>query len=143
MDNMEETPADFTLSAEKAFFVLVRARAVSAKDGLSDPGSSSNPSDDKAVDILEDTAQDPTRQELADAIDGLNEDERFDLLALMWIGREDFSADEWADARKTAADQRPGQITRYLCETPLLSDYLEEGLTRLGISYADFERDHL
>jgi len=91
---MEETPDDLTLSAEKAFFILVKARAFDAKVEQTDPDSGSNPSDDKDVHVLEDTVDDPTQQELIDAMEALNVDERFDLLAVMWIGRGDFTGND-------------------------------------------------
>jgi len=140
---MEETPDDLTLSAEKAFFILVKARAFDAKVEQTDPDSGSNPSDDKDVHVLEDTVDDPTQQELIDAMEALNVDERFDLLAVMWIGRGDFTAEAWPEVRTKAADLRPEQVPQYLSQTPLLSDYLEEGLNQIGVSLDDFESGRL
>jgi hypothetical protein len=55
-----ETDAGLAISGEKAFYIIVKAREFDEKDAPSDPGSGSNPSDDKEVDILEDYRDDPT-----------------------------------------------------------------------------------
>ncbi|MDJ0932962.1 DUF3775 domain-containing protein [Breoghania sp.] len=34
-------------------------------------------------------------------------------------------------------------IAEYLCGTPLLADYLHEGLSMLGYSCAEYEEQHL
>jgi hypothetical protein len=48
----EETDAGLAVSREKAFYIIVKAREFDEKVAPSDPGSGSNPSDDKEVDIL-------------------------------------------------------------------------------------------
>jgi len=132
----KETSDALTISAEKAFFIIVKAREFDEKVAPSDPGSGSNPSDDKAVDVLE-AGDDATLQELAAALTGLNEDEQLDLVGLMWLGRGDFGT--FAEARQQAADMTDKHIPRYLIGTPQLGDYLEEGLATLGISLESFE----
>lgn len=132
----KETSDALTISAEKAFFIIVKAREFDEKVAPSDPGSGSNPSDDKEVDVLE-AGDDATLQELAAALTGLNEDEQLDLVGLMWLGRGDFGT--FAEARQQAADMTDKHIPRYLIGTPQLGDYLEDGLATLGISLESFE----
>jgi hypothetical protein len=132
----KETSDALTISAEKAFFIIVKAREFDEKVAPSDPGSGSNPSDDKEVDVLE-AGDDATLQELAAALTGLNEDEQLDLVGLMWLGRGDSGT--FAEARQQAADMTDKHIPRYLIGTPQLGDYLEEGLATLGISLESFE----
>ncbi len=132
----KETSDALTISAERAFFIIVKAREFDEKVAPSDPGSGSNPSDDREVDVLE-AGEDATLQELAAALTGLNEDEQLDLVGLMWLGRGDF--DTFAEARQQAADMTDKHIPRYLIGTPQLGDYLEEGLATLGISLESFE----
>jgi hypothetical protein len=132
----KETSDALTISAEKAFFIIVKAREFDEKVAPSDPGSGSNPSDDKEVDVLE-AGDDATLQELGAALTGLNEDEQLDLVGLMWLGRGDFGT--FAEARQQAADMTDKHIPRYLIGTPQLGDYLEEGLATLGISLESFE----
>ena len=90
--------------------------------------------------ILLDTPDNPTEQELRDAIDGLNVDEREELLALLWLGRGDFDAQGWREAIQQARDLRTITETDDLLGTPLLGDYLEEGVEALGLSLEDFQR---
>lgn len=140
---MQGDPLDLTVSPEKVFYILVKAREFDEKTEASDDSAGSNAADDGDVDILEDRPDDPTYQELIDSIEGLNEDEQLDLVALMWIGRGDFTAEEWQEARDQAADVRPRNTAHYLSETPLLSDFLEEGLSKAGYSIEEFEIDRL
>jgi hypothetical protein len=135
--------ANLAISPDKVFFIIVKAREFDAKEELSDPDSGSNPSDDNAIDILEERADDPTYEELASAIRALNIDEQLDLLALTWIGRGDFDAADWKAARAEAAGVGHKHVTRYLVHTPLLSDYLTEAMADLGYSFEDLEKDRL
>ena len=134
---------ELTLSPEKAFYILVKAREFDAQVEETDPNAGSNPSDDNSIAILEDAPDDPTAQEFFDAVDALNEDEQLDLLALTWLGRGDFSADEWDLARKTANEMEDKHIALYLLETPLLSDFLEEALSMLGHDSLEEKLNHL
>ena len=134
---------ELAISVEKVFFIIVKAREFDAKEGVADPDSGSNPADDREVDILEDLPDDPTYEEFASAIRALNVDEQLDLLALMWIGRGDFSPEEWPEARKEAATVSHRHVTRYLVHTPLAGDYLEEAMTALGYSFEEEEKKRL
>ena len=91
--------------------------------------------------MLEEEGDDPVEQELASALDALNIDEQLDLIALMWLGRGNFSS--FAEAREEASDMREKHIPSYLIGTPKLGDYLEEGLAQLGISLEDYEKNRL
>jgi len=135
--------ANLTISPDKVFFIVVKAREFDAKEELSDPDSGSNPSDDKDIDILEEKSDDPTFEELASAIRSLNIDEQLDLLALTWIGRGDFDAADWKTARAEAAGVGHKHVTRYLVHTPLLGDYLTEAMAGLGYDFEDLEKNHL
>ena len=132
----QERSDALTISAEKAFFIIVKAREFDEKVALSDPETGSNPSDDKEVDVLE-AGDDATLQELAAVLTRLNVDEQLDLVGLMWLGRGDFGT--FAEARQQAAEMTDRHIPRYLIGTPQLGDYLEEGLSTLGISLESFE----
>ena len=96
------------------------------------PNSGSNPTDDREIDVLEEEADNPVVQELQAAFERLNIDEQLDLLALTWLGRGEFGT--FAEARKEAEGLDEVHAGRYLIGTPLLGDYLEEGLSQLGIS---------
>ncbi len=130
------------ISPEAAFFILLKAREFDEKVEQTDPDSGSNASDDLEVDVLEDTSDDSTLFELAAAINALDEDERLDLIALIWVGRGDFALDEWDEARRAAADIGRERAPRYVAGIPTVSDYLEDALSQLGFTLADYLDEH-
>jgi hypothetical protein len=136
VDGESETP-QLSIPTDKIGFIIVKARAYDVKEGVSDPDSGSNPTDDGDTDVLEDGADDPTRRELMDAIRGLNEDEQIELVALAWVGRGTFDLDEWDEAVETARTEHNKRTAQYLIGLPLLGDYLEEGLSQFGESISD------
>lgn len=75
--------------------------------------------------------------ELATSIERLNDDQKADLVALMWLGRGDFDA--YREARKMAAERQNSHTARYLLGEPLLAEHLEEALTILGYAPEDFQ----
>src|SRR3546814_18658409 len=76
---------------------------------------------------------------MREVIDDLNEDEQIELVALSWVGRGDFLAEEWDDALTAARDRHTGPTSTYLLGMPLLGDLLEEGFTAVGHSCEDYE----
>lgn len=128
-----------TIPLEKLAFIIEKAREFDATVPADEGDAGSNPADDGESDILLDTPDNPTLQELHDAIDGLNTDEQEELLALIWIGRGDFSQKEWKAAIRQARQRRTASEADYLIGTPLLADFLEEGVAALGLSLEEFE----
>ena len=137
----DDSSMQLSISPEKVFFIIVKAREFDEQVAPSDPDSGSNPADDREIDVLEETADNPVVQELQSAIAALNVDEQLDLLALTWLGRGDFAS--FAQARREAESLDDVHAARYLLGTPLVSDYLEEGLSQLGYSLDDFEVNRL
>ncbi len=84
----------------------------------------------------------PDSRHLRDYIEAMNVDEQTSLVALMWVGRESFGADEWTEACRAAQVERSAPTERYLSGIPQLSDHLEAGLEALGVDVTDAE-DHL
>jgi len=132
-----------SISPEKVFFVIVKAREFEAKDVVTNPDSSSSGADDRMISVLEEHADDPAYEEAQAFIGALSEDEQIDLVALTWLGRGDYTADDWDEVRAEAADAHNERTAEYLLGTPLLPDYLDEGLSMLGISLEDYETGRL
>jgi hypothetical protein len=128
-----------TISSENVCFIIVKAREFDVQDVLTDPGSASNPSDDKSVSILEAHSGNPTFQELREFINALSDEEQIDLVALMRLGRGDGTKEDWSDLRDEAERQHNERTAAYLLGEPLLGDHLEEGLSQFGFSCAEFE----
>lgn len=124
------------IALDKVCELILRARAVDVKEGVTDPDSGSNGVDDGMTDVLIDTPDDPTEEEIREVIAGMNDDERNDLVAILWIGRGDFDADDWSEALRTARDRDQNSTADYLLGIPNLGDLLDEGLAALGRSCA-------
>ena len=131
------------ISLEKMCYIIIKAREFDAKVEPVEPDPGSNPADSGAREILSDYRNDPTCEELWTALDVLNNDEMVDLLALAWLGRGDYTKDEWADAVAQAWQTRNERAVPYLIGIPLLGDFLEEGLSQLGYSCEEYEIDRL
>ena len=122
-----------TINPDKVCYVIAKAREIDVKvapEELSDD-------DDDMERILEDYADDATYQELKEFLEIQSDDDLVDLLALTWIGRGEYSRAEWQDVRKEIRDVREKHTVEYLLGTPLLADYLEEGLNQFEISCND------
>ena len=121
------------IALDKVCEFILRARALDVKEGETDPDSGSNPIDDGSTDILT-SADDSVEEEIRAFIDGLNDDERHDLIALVYVGRGDMEPEEWPDAVRLARERDAGRTADYLVGIPNLGDLLDEGLESLGRS---------
>lgn len=126
------------ISPDTLSFIIEKAREYDAEAAPVDPDSGSNAADDAQRDILEDTPGNPTREELAAALDGLDEMERVELLAMMLVGRGDYDVESWAEAMMQAREIADQRLTEYLIETPLFGDYLASAANDLGIAVAEY-----
>lgn len=137
----ESNAPEITLEVEPATvcFLIAKARSFDAKVGAAEPDDVSQPGEDEMHNVLEDYGDDPVAEEIRGTINDLNEDEQVELVALTWVGRGDFAAEEWDDALAAAQDRRTGPTADYLLGVPLLGDLLEEGFTALGYTCEDYE----
>ena len=123
--------ATLRISPDKVCYVIAKAREFDVKvapEELEDD-------EDDVERILEDYADDPTFDELKGFLETLNDDELADLLALMWLGRgDDWSIDDWHELLAEVRDVRERHTVDYLLGTPMLADYLDEGLAAFGHS---------
>jgi len=130
------------IAVETVCYVINRAREVMADlDPLED-----EPGQHAADDVIDDIPEEDTGavdnvgyEDLKAFIDSLNEDEQADLVALTWIGRGTYTADDWDEAVEVAHEEHPKRVARYLLSQPLLADELEEGLSEMGLSCEDTE----
>lgn len=111
------------ISPEKVCYLVVKARAF----------------DEDMPNVDEDDPDDPILQELVGFINSLNIAEQVNLVALAWLGRGTFDKEEWESALSQARDAHNEHTARYLLGIPLLGDYLEEGLSKLGYFCEEFE----
>ena len=130
----------FGINIDKVCYVIQLGREFDVKVPAVNSGSGSNPTDDLEVDVLEDRPDDSLEDEFTEFVEGLNDDEQLDLVALMWVGRGTYTPAQWKEARHVAAEEATHSTSEYLLGTPLLADYLEDGLYQLGYSSEDIEK---
>jgi hypothetical protein len=128
------------INADKVCFVIVKARELEAEDEGMRPDSS-NPSDDNFVSVLTEAGYSPNRREVAEFIEAMDEDEQAELVALCWVGRGDFSAEDWDAAVAEAKERKQGPTSRYLLGMPLLASHLEAGLDAFEEGCEGFEEN--
>lgn len=123
---------------EKIGYIITKAREFDAETGMSVTATETEGADEEHH-VLEDYVGNPTYDELYAAIEGLNDDEQAELVALAWLGRGDYDKDEWEEILDEAHRERINATADYLTGIPLLADYLEEGLDLLGYAIEDVE----
>lgn len=131
---------DLAIDPDTVRLFAEKARAISAdvSDGYSAGHDHEIELEDEARDahrhdgLAEEEEEDLTAEELRELIADLNVDETTDLVALAFIGRGDFSADEWAEAQSAARQRGNRRIAAYLMGMPMLGEWLEAGLEAIG-----------
>ncbi|WP_260293053.1 DUF3775 domain-containing protein [Sedimenticola hydrogenitrophicus] len=126
--------AELEINQDTVCFLSEKARLFHCKEEVVIPEVPDSPSDDWALQVLADHSGDTTFQEFKATIEDLEPDQQQAVVALMWVGRGDFSVAEWPAALEEAADSWNEYTAEYLIAHPLLADYLEEGLAAFGYS---------
>jgi len=139
---MADRTFDITLDPALAYLIADLSREYAAEgDGLypnDDEDLDNNEEDDPILEAERRTddgspeSTDPVENELRDIIEGLNVDAQKDLLALIWLGRDDGTPEDWHRVRRQATETPHLHVAQYVEETPLASDYLRSGLANLG-----------
>lgn len=133
----EGTDVNLTVPVESVCFVIAKLREFEAADAIESGDDEPTAIDDDALDELEESNNDTVEFELTSFIDAMSIDEQIDLVALLWLGRGDETADDWNEVRSLASDEHSDHTAAYLLGTPLSPDYLEEGLAKLGFDCED------
>lgn len=132
----QQTPPELSIAVDYIERLSFLVDGAQGREGVSDPDSGSNAADDNMIDALQDTPGDLSRLEVAKEIEDLNERQQNELVALLWLGRGDYEAEEWQEAVAAAAERRDTSTARYLLGEPLTGSLWLEGLNRLGIGSA-------
>ncbi|WP_198377508.1 DUF3775 domain-containing protein [Neoroseomonas rubea] len=124
---------DLGISLESIAAIVDAARAV--QEGEESGAVAREEDEEEGLDAEdeENMDEDALRAFIAD----LNEDEQASLIALAWIGRGDYSGEEWEEARTLAKERNIRDPAEYLLGIEMLGDMLEEGLAELGLSLED------
>ncbi|AUB80898.1 DUF3775 domain-containing protein [Candidatus Thiodictyon syntrophicum] len=118
-------------------YIIAKAREFQSKEEVVIPETPSSPSEDWALQILADHSGDYTLTELVECIGEMNQRQRAELIALMWVGRGDYSMEDWEEAVDEAIGDYSVRAAQYLIAHPMVSDDLEEGLIAHGYSCED------
>jgi Protein of unknown function (DUF3775) len=122
------------INPETVCFLISRARIFHSQEDVVLPDVPDSPTEDWALQTLADHGGDAVFQEFKATVDDLEPDQQQEVVALMWIGREEFSAREWAMALAEARSEWNEYTAEYLIAHPQLADYLLDGLDALGYS---------
>jgi hypothetical protein len=142
---MAERDFDITLNPALAFRIAQLAREYASESDAAIPddekvdddmGDDPMPGENALVDAEASEESGSIEMELSALIDGLSLDAQKDLLALVWLGRDGGSPLDWHRVRRQAGEVCDLHVARYLKETPLAAEFLEEGLSSLGY-YSD------
>lgn len=131
------------IDVEKIAFIITKSREFEAQgsapapEGISEEFFDGELADAEFRETPEVDTDDATYDELRSWIRAINHDDQCQIVALAWVGRGDFSKDEWDEALKIAQDEHNSRTAEYLLGMALLSDYLEDGLSQFEMSYAD------
>ncbi len=120
------------LNPEVVCDIIDKAREFHAQEAVVIPEEPLSPADDWALQVLADHEDDLTFQEVRTAVNDLETDQQITLVALMWLGRGDYTEDQWDEALTDAEAGWTPRTAEYLMSTPLVADYLSEGLALLG-----------
>jgi hypothetical protein len=129
-----ETP-EYTmidLNSESVRNIAAYAREFQTEVSMTAETAPATITDDQAFERLTEFHGDSRYIELKNAIDDLEPDQQRTLVALMWVGRGDYAIDDWEAALTYASEAKGVATADYLIATPLLADYLEEGLSLHG-----------
>ncbi len=74
------------------------AQEFHAKEGVAFPDETSDSSDDWALQVLADHSGDQSVHEFRSIVNDLDPDQQQEVLALMWLGRNDFRSGRVADS---------------------------------------------
>jgi hypothetical protein len=125
---------ELRISSDKVCDYIEAARELAGKVPET-TGDDTTTGDDSPLHLsIEQLKDDPTRQQMVEFVAGLNVEEQVDLLALVYLGRGDFSIDEWDDALDVARGRIDDGDADFMIGDRALPAYLEEGLQAFGRS---------
>ena len=114
--------------------LIALAREFQAKEEVVIPETPESPSEDWAMQVLADHRDDYCLAEFRGIVTDMSERQRAELVALMWVGRGDFSIEEWEDAVDEALGDFSIRAADYVLAHPMVTDHLEEGLIAMDLS---------
>jgi len=128
---------EFELNKDTVQFIIDKAHEFHARDDVTFPEEPEVADEYWSSQVIADFGGDTYYRELKTTINDLEPDQQRSLVALMWVGRGDFSITEWNDALKNAEESWTDHTADYLIGTSLLADYLADGLQQFETSQSE------
>ena len=125
------------IQLEEICYLIAKIREHEVQEGVNAPDDGSNATDDGALQVLEARSDDSTYDELTSLITDMNFDAQSFLVALVWVGRGSHSLADWDATLAEARDSHSDHTASYLLGMPLLSEFIENGLSEFGLSCQD------
>ena len=125
-----------TLSIDPDYLrrLVVKVRSFMGKEASELPDDGSNPTDDELPSsALQDQDDDLSREEVVEEIRGLDRRQQAELVALMWLGRDEGDPEEFDQLVIEALGRREVPTEDYLLDHPLVAEHWLDGLDRLGL----------
>ena len=114
--------------------LVIKVRAFMGKEAQDLPDDASNPTDDEMPSsALQEDEDDLSREEVVEEIRGLDPREQAELVALMWLGRDEGDPEEFDALVQQALERREVPTENYLLDHPLVAEHWLEGMDRLGL----------
>jgi hypothetical protein len=114
--------------------LVVKVRSFMGKEASELPDEGSNPTDDEMPSsALQDEEDDLSREEVVEEIRGLDSREQAELVALMWLGRDQAEPEEFEALVKQAMERREVPTEDYLLDHPHVAEHWLDGMERLGL----------
>jgi len=120
------------LNPETVANIAEHAREFQVSASMEMHDSPALPIDDRDIEQLNEWRGDQEYIEFKNIINDLEPDQQATIVALMWLGRGDYEFDDWNAALEYAREAEGVSTAEYLIATPLLADYLLEGLSLHG-----------
>jgi len=108
------------------------AQAYHVREPVSIPDEGNNAADDWSQQMLADHKDNTSYQEFETVIQDLEADQQHEVVALLWLGRGDYTLDEWDSIVQQAKEEWSPETAQYLIDHPMLADELREGLELHG-----------
>ena len=114
--------------------LVLKVRAFMGKEDTEVPDEGSNPTDDEMPSsAFQEDGDDLSREEVMEEIRGLDPRQQAELVALMWLGRDEGAPEEFGDLVRQATTRREVPTENYLLDHPLVAEHWLEGMERLGL----------
>lgn len=121
-----------TLNPDTVSSIIELAHEFQVKESVTFPDEPKVSTADWTPRVVVEHADDPALFALQTEIEDLEPDQQVELVALTWLGRGDYAIDEWQEAIELAKERWNKRTAEYLIGTPMLADFLAEGLDQHG-----------